>query len=467
MVWATARQDIIYRRIRLYRKTGKELSMKLRRIRNWVLYPESPVKLAIILTLPLTIVLCILFFTVIYWENKSLDDIQRKNMLVYSRSLFQHIVTSPIWRMPHNGYFVEVTQHLGRNEPGLSIMGKDYVRIDPALMGPRLATFLQKRATYRFHLTSLESQQSSNRPDEWELGALRRFKNSEITEDLIRAAIMGNSYYRYMAPVPIEGRCLRCHINLTAGMSIDIPVDYPDRLYASRVKSSAITFATFGLFVLAFVMAVTFFFSKRISDGFKAVNGLNEKLRALSARDERIIESIVDGMAIISPHGTIDMVNSTLAGLMDREVEEIINMDIRGISDKGALRIFTASPGEELELDGHIYTITDISIEDEERGRRFGKLRILHDATREKLSASMELAGAAAHEMRQPLSIILTLSPLIKDKIKKGVVPAEELSMLESQCERINEIITRMLNITHYRTKAYAEGKKIFDLRED
>ena len=37
-----------------------------------------------------------------------------------------------------------------------------------------------------------------------------------------------------------------------------------------------------------------------------------------------------------------------------------------------------------------------------------------------RLKAAMELAGAAAHEMRQPLSVVIGLSGILEDKVKKG-----------------------------------------------
>ncbi|GBE00547.1 hypothetical protein BMS3Abin07_02600 [bacterium BMS3Abin07] len=40
----------------------------------------------------------------------------------------------------------------------------------------------------------------------------------------------------------------------------------------------------------------------------------------------------------------------------------------------------------------------------------------------------------------------------------------DEVRVFEQQCGRINDIVIRMLNITHYRTKEYTENTKIFDL---
>jgi PAS domain S-box-containing protein len=432
---------------------------------RWINYPESPVKLALLLSLPLMIVLAGLFLTIIHWEKKSIADIQQKNTLLYARALFQHIVTSPIWRSSHNGYYVEITEHAERGNL-LSIMGKTYVRVDPAIFGPRLNTLLRKRATYRFHLTSLESQSRLPNPDRWELSALRKFRNGSVTEEYQEAAISGKSYFRYIAPVQMQENCLRCHRNLTAGLSIDIPVDFADRLYAAQVKRSALSFGTFGLFILLFVLAITIFFSKKISDAFRSVRRLNAQLRELSARDARIIENIVDGIVIINHRGYIEMVNPAFARFLGRETEEFIDRRMDEVEEDQLRDLLTAPSGEEVEYNGHIFTVSEVDIRDDTREISYGKLKILHDATREKLKATVELAGATAHEMRQPLSVIMTLIPVIREKTMKGEPLDEELRIFESQCGRINEIISRMLNITHYRVKQYTEGKKIFDLSD-
>jgi hypothetical protein len=81
-----------------------------------------------------------------------------------------------------------------------------------------------------------------------------------------------------------------------------------------------------------------------------------------------------------------------------------------------------------------------------------------------KLKAVVELAGAAAHEMRQPLAVVIGLSDILEEKIKRGENITEVLDMIKDQGYRIDDIIQRMLNITAYKTKDYVDGIRIFDL---
>lgn len=81
-----------------------------------------------------------------------------------------------------------------------------------------------------------------------------------------------------------------------------------------------------------------------------------------------------------------------------------------------------------------------------------------------RLRALIELAGATAHEMRQPLAIIIGFSDLLRDKIERGENTEEDIKIIKEQCLRMDDIIKKMLNITHYKTIRYTDGLKILDL---
>ncbi len=83
-----------------------------------------------------------------------------------------------------------------------------------------------------------------------------------------------------------------------------------------------------------------------------------------------------------------------------------------------------------------------------------------------RLRVAMELAGAAAHEMRQPLSVVIGLSGILEDKVNKGGDVKEALDIIKDQSFRIDDIIHKMLNITQYKTKDYVNGIRIFDLHD-
>ncbi len=81
-----------------------------------------------------------------------------------------------------------------------------------------------------------------------------------------------------------------------------------------------------------------------------------------------------------------------------------------------------------------------------------------------RLKALIELAGATAHEIRQPLSIIICYSELLNEMKNKEGPASEELEIIKEQCIRMDEITQKMLNITHYSTIEYTDGIMIFDI---
>ena len=84
---------------------------------------------------------------------------------------------------------------------------------------------------------------------------------------------------------------------------------------------------------------------------------------------------------------------------------------------------------------------------------------------KERLQGVLEMAGAAAHQLGQPLQILLTsieyLSRHPSEKQRHDMV--EE--MLKAT-RRLKAIIHRIQNITQYETEEYIKGKRIVDLEK-
>jgi signal transduction histidine kinase len=89
---------------------------------------------------------------------------------------------------------------------------------------------------------------------------------------------------------------------------------------------------------------------------------------------------------------------------------------------------------------------------------------VFHDVTSEKLDAALKVAGAAAHELRQPLQVIMALSSLLEAGLGDRKPLKKYLDTLLSSCERMDDIIRQMNEMTRYRTKEYIGGKNILDI---
>jgi len=91
---------------------------------------------------------------------------------------------------------------------------------------------------------------------------------------------------------------------------------------------------------------------------------------------------------------------------------------------------------------------------------------IFRDVTAEKRDAVKKLASGAAHELRQPLQVIVGAVSLLADELADREDSGKYLEALEESCYRLNDIVSKMGHITSYRTKNYSEGVEILDIEK-
>ena len=100
---------------------------------------------------------------------------------------------------------------------------------------------------------------------------------------------------------------------------------------------------------------------------------------------------------------------------------------------------------------------------------KFKELRDELIAEKQK-SVLFELAGAAAHELNQPLTILKTSAYIFRDKYNKKLLSDEEfdkyLTKIERSVDRMSKIIEKMNSLKEYKTKDYARGQKIINLTD-
>ena len=81
----------------------------------------------------------------------------------------------------------------------------------------------------------------------------------------------------------------------------------------------------------------------------------------------------------------------------------------------------------------------------------------------ERLRVLVQTAGAAAHEINQPLSVILGLSQLLMRDDNLEEDQLEKLNGIGGEVQRISAIVQRMGNVRQYATRSYVEGTDIVD----
>ncbi|MFH1807757.1 MAG: PAS domain S-box protein [Pseudomonadota bacterium] len=82
----------------------------------------------------------------------------------------------------------------------------------------------------------------------------------------------------------------------------------------------------------------------------------------------------------------------------------------------------------------------------------------------EKHAAVVELAGAAAHELNQPLTSVVGYAEMLRRKVQDGDPLKRPVDIVYKEAERMAEIVRKLGRITKYETKAYGGGARILDL---
>ncbi|MBW1909753.1 MAG: PAS domain S-box protein [Deltaproteobacteria bacterium] len=83
---------------------------------------------------------------------------------------------------------------------------------------------------------------------------------------------------------------------------------------------------------------------------------------------------------------------------------------------------------------------------------------------RERLEGVLELAGAACHELNQPMQTISIYLELILVETPEDSQFRERLKTIQKQIARMSEITGKLRKITKYETREYVGGIKIFDI---
>jgi PAS domain S-box-containing protein len=111
---------------------------------------------------------------------------------------------------------------------------------------------------------------------------------------------------------------------------------------------------------------------------------------------------------------------------------------------------------------GSVGIFTDIR----EKLRMEARLSMAQEAlrSREKQAIVAELAGAAAHELNQPLTSVIGYAELLRRQLEDQPQLSHAASVIVSESERMAEIVRKVGKITRYETKNYVGAAKILDL---
>jgi K+-sensing histidine kinase KdpD len=88
----------------------------------------------------------------------------------------------------------------------------------------------------------------------------------------------------------------------------------------------------------------------------------------------------------------------------------------------------------------------------------------LVDAERNKIA--MQMAGATAHELNQPLTVVVGYSSILARTVNPDDSKYAIIEKIERNAQKMNEIVKRLGQLTQYKTREYLHGEEIVDIRE-
>ncbi len=208
---------------------------------------------------------------------------------------------------------------------------------------------------------------------------------------------------------------------------------------------------------------------------------------------QRIIDSSVDAIVSADLHGRILLANPAAERIYGLTVAQLVTRDVRTLYPEGVardvMRLIKAGGGrveglrtEVLDKDGlrvpvslsaallfagdapvgSVGIFTDLR----EKMRMEQRLAQAQEQilSQERQAIVAELAGAAAHELNQPLTSVMGYAELLKRRLEPHGSAYAAAEVIFNEAERMAEIVRKIGKITRYETKSYVGRARILDL---
>ena len=261
------------------------------------------------------------------------------------------------------------------------------------------------------------------------------------------------------------------------------PVQFEDEsegfLYAHRI------YPIFGRHGNVQKLAI---YTRDVTDQRRAVEALREseeKFRSISS-------SAQDALIMMSSKGNITYWNEAAERIFGYTKDEVMGRDLhRLLVPKKYLDAFMKgfkgfqetgqgnAIGKTIEMsalrkDGTEFSM-EISLSSFQLEGQWHALGVIRDIShrkqaekerlqKEKLQGVIEMAGAACHELNQPLQVIFGYNELLIKDLPEDHSLVENLNIIVEQIEKMGKITRKIMKITKYETKPYAQGAIIIDI---
>lgn len=357
-----------------------------------------------------------------------------------ARSLFNKDQALRTWATSHGGVYVLPDERTQPNPYLSHIPDRDITTtkgmlltlMNPAYIVRQMMEEYEALHGIKGHLTSLKTLNPVNTPDEWERESLLDFEKgveerSEFTE------IKGVPYLRLMQPMVTEQGCLKCHghqgykeKDIRGGMSVSVPMT--PYLFVQQKQIALMAWSHGSIFLLG-VLAIGFV-SKRSKLRIIERIAAEEALREYRDHLEELVEKRTGELRVTNEQLEQEIAERTQA---EDEVKKV-NKELRETVN-------------ELKKANKKILKQQKSVIEEER------LKVL-----------LQMAGATAHELNQPLTVLLCNIELIgrTENVPKELTAT--LSMIQKAGQSISSIIKKIQKVRQYDTKQYCQDHFIINL---
>jgi PAS domain S-box-containing protein len=220
---------------------------------------------------------------------------------------------------------------------------------------------------------------------------------------------------------------------------------------------------------------------------------VEEELKSTKEFLQRVIDSSFDAIISSDMKGKVLLFNRAAERMFGRPARQVVGSDVRSLYPSGIAKHIMKrirEGGGRIEdlkveiVDGNGATIpvsfagalmmegdtpvgsVGIFTDLREKMRMEQRLQQAQDQilAQERQAIVAELAGAAAHELNQPLTSVRNYATLLRRLLDAGTSASSAAAVIEGEAERMAEIVRKIGKITKYETKSYVGKQKILDL---
>jgi len=213
---------------------------------------------------------------------------------------------------------------------------------------------------------------------------------------------------------------------------------------------------------------------------------------------ERVIDASVDAIVSADVDGKVLLFNPAAERTYGYAASDVVGkMNVRALYPRGtAEKIMQRIRGDELGGPGVLHGLqTELLGEGgvripvmlsasliQHRGQTIGSVGVFKDLrterniarrlaaaqreleVQEKKAFVAELAGAAAHELNQPLTAVMGYADMLARSLEDGSRLKRATNQIVTETERMAEIVRKIGKLTRYESKAYVGDTKIIDI---